>query len=157
MLANSKFGLNSLIECRATCTRHQASSGSFGSFVFRSIQTTNKSSVPLLSRRATTKARWRPPKITPSSFLISIHSRTSDLICGPTRVVAPERHKFCFCFSILCFSKRRVAWRPSLKPIINVIRLWEPKRIYRKKNLWLLIVIDRIKIAWSHRAILCSP
>ena len=41
-----------------------------------------------------------------------------DFIHGPIYcVTAPlKRHKFCFCFITLCFSKRRVAWRPSLKP-----------------------------------------
>ena len=57
-LPNSKFGLNSLIECRATCTLHRALSGSFGSFnlFLRSIKTTNKSSAPLLSETSHNKS-----------------------------------------------------------------------------------------------------
>ena len=141
MFANSNFGLNSLIECSVTCTLHQASSGSFGSFVsfdflffFAVYKQQTSPQLHCWVKRATTKAHWRPPKITPSSFLISIHSRTSGLVHAPIScVVAPERHiKFCFCFSILCFSKRRVAWRPSFSKAGNQCYhgLWARKRIF---------------------------
>ena len=73
MFANSNFGLNSLIECSVTCTLHQASSGSSGSFVrfyyfFCGIQTTNKSSAPLLSKTSHNKSPLTATK--DNSFIV---------------------------------------------------------------------------------------
>ena len=123
MLANSKFGLNSLIECRATCTLHQASSGSFGSFVF-SQYTNNKQ---VLHIRVKRKAHWRPPKITPFIVLNSSVSTTvlmNSYMALFTVYLLPKGINFALLQIELCASVK--GWwleDPAVKTVIDVVRL----------------------------------
>ena len=91
-----KFGLNSPIECRATCTLHQASSGSFGSWFVSSRYIYNNKSTTARSKTSHNKTDPLTATENISAFIVRNSCVSTavvyDFVHGPIYcVTAPHK------------------------------------------------------------------